>query len=230
LYIPSTAGGYYGVNVYGSTPNGNEQATTIRADILPFELRDVDPNEGGNTGYVTLELTGSRFRPNMEVWMRQGGDTIHADTLIYESYYRSFARFNLANRDTGAYDVGVSSYCEGESVLNDAFRIVAGEPEHLVTNLVFPNAPRPNRMAVLTLEFGNLGNVDIRNAVLEITSAGGCPISLTAEGLSAHSTTLQIPLTIEGQPDGLLRPGSSGTVNIYTYTSGSLIFMTTRIR
>ena len=60
--------------------------------------------------------------------------------------------------------------------------------------------------------------------MLEITSVGGAPISLTSEGLSEHRTTIRVPLTIEGEPNGLLRPGSYGTLNIYCYSSGALIF------
>ena len=82
----------------------------------------------------------------------------------------------------------------------------------------------------MTLEFGNIGNTDIQNAILEVNSLGGSKIALTAEGLSNDTYRLLIPLTIEGEPDGLLRPGSSGTINIYTYTGGSLIFTTKRIQ
>ena len=60
--------------------------------------------------------------------------------------------------------------------------------------------------------------------MLEVQSVGGTYISLTPEGLSQHSTTIRLPLTIEGEPEGLLRPGSYGTVTIYGYTAGSLVF------
>ena len=76
----------------------------------------------------------------------------------------------------------------------------------------------------MMLEFGNTGNVDLHDQVLEVTSISGMPISLTPEGISQQQSTIQIPLTIEGEPQGLLRPGSYGTVNIYGYTSSGLVF------
>ena len=76
----------------------------------------------------------------------------------------------------------------------------------------------------MMLEFGNMGNTDIEGAVLEVQSVGGTYISLTPEGLREQNTTLLIPLTIENEPEGLLRPGSYGTVTIYGYTAGSLVF------
>jgi hypothetical protein len=200
------------------------QIVTITADILPFELRSINPTEGGNNGNVTVEMTGSRFRPDMKVWMLHQGDTLFADTLIYSSYYQAFARFNLNGADTGMYSMGVLNYCEGEAMLTDVFHVTEGSPDGLAYHMVFPTSPRVNRTISMMLEFGNIGNTDIEGAVLEVQSVGGTYISLTPEGLREQNTTLLIPLTIENEPEGLLRPGISGTVTIYGYTAGSLVF------
>jgi hypothetical protein len=224
VYIPATMPGYYGVAVYGSNPAGNTQNVVIRADILPFELNAVNADHGGNTGEVTVELTGSRFRPGMTVTLRDGGEEIIADTLIYVNYYQCFATFDLTGRTPGVYDVSALNNCEGEAVLTDGFTIEDGTPSGLSYNLVFPSSPRPNRNIVMMLEFGNTGNVDLHNQVLEITSIGGCPIALTPEGTTQGQTVLQVPLSIDGEPEGLLRPGSYGNINIYGFTSGALLF------
>ncbi len=224
LYIPSTRAGNYGVSLYGSIPTGSMQVVTVTADILPFELRSINPTEGGNTGSVTVEMTGSRFRPDMKVWMLHQGDTLFADTLIYSSYYQAFARFNLKGVDTGYYSMGVLNYCEGEAMLTDVFHVTEESPDGLSYHIVFPTSPRKNRTISMMLEFGNTGNVDIMGAVLEVQSVGGTYIALTPEGLTEHATTLRLPLSIEGEPEGLLRPGSYGTITIYGYTAGSLVF------
>jgi len=224
LYIPATLPGYYGLSIYGSNPSGTPQNVVVRADILPFELHAVNANHGGNTGEVTVELTGSRFRPDMTVVLRNANEEIISDTLIYVNYYQAFARFNLKGKTPGVYDVSAINFCEGEAVLPNGFTIEDGQPTEVSYNLIFPSAPRPNRSVVMLLEFGNTGNVDLHDQVLEITSLGATPISLTPEGISQNNTVLQVPLSIEGEPDGLLRPGSYGTVNIYGYTSGALMF------
>jgi hypothetical protein len=64
--------------------------------------------------------------------------------------------------------------------------------------------------------------------VLEIESVAGSYISLTTEGLQNRGTIVTIPLNIPGEPEGLLRPGIRGTVTIYAYTAGSLVFVTRR--
>jgi hypothetical protein len=196
----------------------------VRADILPFELRAVNDNHGGNTGAVTVELTGSRLRPDMAVCLYKGNEVITADTLIYVNYYQVFVRFDLTGHTPGVYNVKAENFCEGSQELANAFTVENGQPSGLAYNLLFPSSPRPNRNIVMMLEYGNIGNVDLHNQVLEITSLGRSPISLTPEGISQNRTTLHVPLSIEGEPDGLLRPGSYGTVNIYTYSSGALIF------
>lgn len=224
LYIPSTMSGYYGVNIYGSTPINNPQNVVVRADILPFELREVNDNHGGNTGVVTVELIGSRFRPDMTVCLRNGNEVICADTLIYVNYYQVFAQFDLTGRTPGVYDMSAVNFCEGEAILTNAFTIEDGQPSSLSFNLLFPSAPRPNRNVVMMLEFGNTGNVDLHDQVLEITSLGGAPIALTPDGINNQQTVLRVPLSIDGEPAGLLRPGSYGTINIYGFSSGALIF------
>ena len=224
LFIPATQPGYYGVNIYGSTPTNQPQNMIVRADILPFELLAVNDNHGGNTGVVTVELTGSRFRPDMAVCLSNGTETICADTLIYVNYYQAFAQFDLTGHTPGVYNVSAENFCEGEAVLANAFTIENGQPSGLAYNLLFPSSPRPNRSVVMMLEYGNIGNVDLRDQVLEITSVGGAPIALTQEGLTQQQTTLRVPLSIEGEPARLLRPGSYGSLNIYCYSSSALIF------
>ena len=229
LFIPSTRPGYYGVTLEGSKPNRQPQVVKIHADILPFELRNINPTYGGNDGKVTVELNGSRFRPDMEVWLENGGDTLRPDQVIFESFYKAYARFELSGVDTGDYNIGVHNFCEGESTLDDAFRVVPPSPDGLGHNLIFPNSPRPNRTIAMVLEYGNIGNTDIENVVLEIESVAGSYIALTTEGLNEQKTTVTVPLNIPGEPEGLLRPGSRGTVTIYCYSAGSLVFVTRQI-
>lgn len=230
LYIPATRHDYYGVSVYGTVPNRASQVVTIEADILPFEINGITPNYGGNSGSVTVELTGSHFRPDMRVWLARGDDTVFADTLIYSSLYQSFARFNLEGADTGRYSVGVVNYCEGEGVLRDAFHVVSPEPTDISYNMVFPHSPRNNRTINMMLEFGNIGTNDLQNVVLEVQSVANSPISLTPEGLNDENYTLTIPLSIPGEPNGLIRPGAYGTINIYGFTKGGLVFAIRRVR
>ena len=230
LYIPSTQLEYYGVNVIGSTPVGNEQSIMLQADILPFDLRNISPTYGGNTGKVTIELTGSKFSVDMTAKLYNAEETIMADTVYFQSFYKAYATFDLTDKPLGMYSIGISSLCEGDAYLENAFEIRQGEPERLSINIIYPNSPRPNRNIIMMLEFGNTGNVDITAPVIRLTSVGGSWIALTSEGLVNHETDMLIPLQIDGAPQGVLRPGSYGIINIFCYTSNALVFTIRRIQ
>ncbi len=230
LYLPSTQQVYYGVNVAGTTPVGTVQNITIEADILPFELRQISPNQGGNQGVVTIELTGSRFRSDMPVWLSNDHDTIYAERLIFDNYYHAFAQFNLEGRDVGLYDITALNFCDGESTLEDAFEIVPHAPEQLSTNLIIPQGIRLYHTIAMMLEFANLGTEDIVNPKIRIKSYTRSTLGLNANDLTNEFRELEIPLQIEGETPNRLRPGVYGTISIYCFTYENLIFKIERVR
>ncbi len=229
LYIPATEAGYYGVNIQGSTPTAESQAVILEADILPFELRAVNPNHGGNTGRVTVMLTGSRFSPDMQVALTAAdGTVLRPVSLICDNYYKAFATFDLAGQAVGVYDVSVTHPTEGTDTLVGGFYIETGMPENLYTNVIFPQSPRPNRLIVAMIEYGNMGNTDIVNPTVTFNSIAGTPVSLTVGGLADSATTTTIPLSVDGDMPNVLRPGVSGYTNIYINTTNNLTFFVER--
>lgn len=223
VYIPSTQPDFYGVNVLGSTPGDTLQNITLEADILPLELININPTYGGNNGIVTVELTGSKFRDDMPVWLDNGQDTIHSRKLIFDNYYHAYAEFDLRGRDTGKYDVNILNFCDGIATLADTFHIVESIPEHLSLNLIIPQAIRLYHTIVLTLEFQNQGTTDIVNPVVKLSNSSDCWLGLTTASMGNTQTEVEIPLTIDGDLPHVLRPGAYGTVNIFCYTNSKII-------
>jgi len=228
LYIPRTKSGFYGVSFFGQSPANESQQVTVEARILPFEVRSISPNQGGNTGKVTVKLLGSKFRYDMPVKLIQTIDTstytIVGEDLQYVNFNQVFVTFDLTNAPLGTYSLVAENYCAGSDTLHNCFEVVEGVPGQLVTNLMIPEGLRQNRYTILTLEFGNIGNVDIPAASVHIESIDDSWIGLRRGELNIHRTELYIPLKIEGEPDGVLRPGVRGTVSIYCYTNGGLKF------
>jgi subtilase family serine protease len=228
LYIPRTEAGWYGVSVLGYSPANGSQQITIEADILPFEIRRIDPNIGGNTGKVTVKMIGSKFRHDMEVQLfkTNGNDTIRifGDTLMYRNFNEVYVTFNLKGAELGTYSLRADNYCAGSAYLHDCFTVVEGEPENLATNLIIPSGLRANRYCMLTLEYGNIGNTDIVNPRIELVSLGEAWIGLRRGELNIHRTVLDIPTTFADEPNGILRPGVRHTINIYCYTNQEMSF------
>lgn len=232
VYIPATKAGYYGVSVWGYTPKGDIQEVTIEAKILPFEIISVDSDHGGNTGKVTVKLTGSKFRYDMPVKLFQyAADSTHinvikADTLYYKNYNEVMVTFDLTGAKTGLYSIEAWNYCAGYTYLDNSFTVEEGLPANLSTNIIIPEGLRPNRYCILTLEYGNIGNTDIENPKILLRSLGGSWIGLRRGELNIHRTELNIPIGEDGEPDNILRPGKRYTISIYCYTNDELIFTT----
>lgn len=224
LYIPRTEPGYYGVSVFGYSPAHPNQQMTIEADILPFEIRSISPNRGGNTGKVTVKLIGSKFRHDMEVILFNATDTIQAEALQYVNFNEVFVTFDLKGARLGTYSVRAINYCAGAAYLHNGFTVVEGEPENLSTNLIIPVGLRANRYCCLTLEYGNIGNTDIVNPRIVLRSLGESWIGLRRGELNIHRTELEIPTQFEDEPDGVLRPGVRHTITIYCYTNAEMLF------
>lgn len=223
VFIPSTQPYFYGVNVLGSTPGDTAQNITLEADILPLELININPSYGGNTGVVTIEMTGSKFRADMPVWLDNGHDTIHCRRVIFDNYYHAYAEFDLSGRDTGKYDVNILNFCDGVATLADTFHIVESVPEHLSLNLITPQAVRLHHTIILTLEFQNQGTEDIVNPIVKLSNSADCWLGLSTSSLIDNQTEVEIPLTIDGDLPNVLRPGAYGTVNIFCYTNSKII-------
>ena len=223
VHIPSTKPNYYGINVEGLSANGTKQAIVIRADILPFELTSVAPAYGGNTGKVTLELSGARFSDSTQVVLTSAAETIPADGIVCMNAHKLYAQFDLTGKATGLYTLSAQDRAQTSS-LSQAFEIRAGEPAALFTNLQFPANAQPDQIISMTLEFGNDGNVDIEAPVITLVSHGGAYIALTKEGLTEQKESLEIPLRNDDNPNAILRPGEHGAITIYAYTAGNLVF------
>lgn len=228
LYIPRTQSGYYGVSIFGQSPANETQEVTVLARILPFEVRSISPNQGGNIGEVTVKLIGSKFRHDMPVRLIKQTDNetyvIEGKNLQCINFNKAFVTFDLTDAPLGMYSLVAENYCAGSDTLHNCFEVVEGVPGLLVTNLMIPEGLRANRYTILTLEFGNIGNVDIPSGTAIITSIDGSYIGLRRGELNIHRTEVTVPLKVEGDPANVLRPGVRGTISIYCYTNGGLKF------
>ena len=232
VYIPTTRAGYYGISVMGNAPLDDEQEITIEANILPFEIRSVETNMAGNTGKVTVKLIGSKFRYDMPVRLFMGDpadstmyNIIEAEELYYINFNEVCVTFDLTGAEEGVYSIEAYNYCAGYTYLMNSFMVVAGLPENLSTNLIIPEGLRQNRYCILTLEYGNIGNTDIVDPKIKLVSLGGSWIGLERGEINVHRTELDIPIGMEGEPEGILRPGVRYTVSIYCFTNQSLEFV-----
>jgi parallel beta-helix repeat protein len=244
IIIPDADSGVYYLLAYGNSSIADFQKITLFARILEFEIRKVSPVSGGNTGQVTLRIEGAKFDSLTEFSLvidslisgSFAADTLVDLSLIYDSDERSpttrrivdpttaYITFDLKNIPTGVYDVIGDKGQNETAVLNKGFTVKAGLPPEIQISVYHPGSTRTGSVISFQVLYNNSGNTDAVNATLVITSNGGSPIALTPEGLNAKTSSIEVRMEdLNGLP-GVLRPGSNGTVTIYTQATTALGF------
>jgi hypothetical protein len=173
-------------------------------------------------------LLGSKFDSLMTVYLDSNGIIIPANNLHFIDITKALVTFDLLGTNLGLYDLIAINSSGDTARVDQGFRVLQGEESTLGINLLHPANSRPNRISAFTIEFGNLGNVDLVSPVIKVESLAGAPIAYDPGGLSANQTTMIIPLSIPGEPPGILRPGVSGSIVIYTKSVSGLGFLVTR--
>jgi hypothetical protein len=242
-------GTYYHLT-YGQTNGSNEQDITLLAEILPFDIRKVMVNYGGNTGPVTVKIEGGRFEPGMEARLESPTlGTIVATNVIYINSTALWATFDLVGRPLGVYDVGLykgpnSSVGLDTALLDSGFTVQQGPANGFIGGVIpgtcspgvseigqllqvvvdHPPNTRPNRTVSMTIYYENIGNVDLPIPTRFLLSTGGAPIGFTPGELSEGKTELFLEFTEAGSPPGLLRPGGKGSITVYSRAIAPLTF------
>lgn len=123
MMMPSVKAGSYYIVVQTSTPNRPVQAIKLKVEVLPFAIVRVDANSGGNTGNVTIRLTGSLYTPDMVAKLK-GPATITASRIYFTNSNQVFATFNLLGAPLGLYDVELfKSANSTTALLEDGFTV-----------------------------------------------------------------------------------------------------------
>ena len=106
--IPSTLAGEYLVLVRGQSEPAANTAVTLVANVLPFEITDVEPDEGGDGKYVTTTILGAQFDPQAIVKLVRPGFAEY-EPVSYQvvNSTRIIAIFDLTDAPHGLYDVEV---------------------------------------------------------------------------------------------------------------------------
>ncbi len=249
--IPEVQAGQYYLLAYGSTthaPAAGNQSIDLKAEIIPFQISDVDAEKGGNTGNVTLRIDGAKFTPNMELRLQDAMlGSVTAHTLTFINSTRVFATFNLSGMALGLYDVAAEK-SPAVVTLPDGFEIIAGgagtttgagggsggffcnivnvgADHNLQQNIAHPASIRVNRVAPITIQFGNDGDVDIPCPSRWLISLRGAPVGFTVAELSEGKEELFLSFMEVGGPPGILRPGSSSSITVYAFSSHAMRFV-----
>lgn len=206
-------------------------------------LTTVSPGSGGNTGSVTVKMTGLHFHPETMAWIEEpnGGGPNFAHYVDWRNEGFLFASFNLMGLQPGIYDVyvqnpdGQSAFLVGSFAVEEGPFMAAGftSPDcletsfdltgFLETEFTYPQAVRRFSVFPVIVRFVNTSNIDIPLPTRTLISIHENPVSFSEEevrgvqpGDPDMTTTLTVRFEETGGPANILRAGATGTFRFYS--------------
>lgn len=210
LIVPYLKAGTYYLMSYS---NDLVQEITLLAQIIPFEIKTIQADRGGNIGPVTVELTGAKFQSGMSFQLEKEGNIVipHLALQVVNPTL-AYATFDLQDRELGLYAVRGIRLDSAETVLSDAFEIVEGIPAELSVTIDAPEQVRVNRNFSMVITFENIGNVDLPINEKVLIGVDGIPVNLNVDNLATGFNALRID---DDPLNNTIRPGESRSILVY---------------
>lgn len=140
---------------------------TVSEEGRPL-VYSITPNYGGNTGFVTVEITGSGFADSAVVKLsREGQEDIVAFVTSYIDSTNLTALLVLHDKEIGVYDFIITNPDGHWGIFHDGFSIEVGQTSIWV-DLVGPNQVLVGDTVNYWLMCGNVGNINIDHAIIEL--------------------------------------------------------------
>ena len=244
VIIPSLKAGRYYLMVYGNV----NQSINLYADILEFGISKVESNQGGNTGLVTVKVSGAQFTENMQLSLVNTSQnvSIPAAKVYYVDPTAVFASFDLAGKALGLYDVVALNDESETATLTEGFEVVAGQGgssgtngspggltcsimpiasgDGLVVDTDAPDAVRNRRFFSVAIRFENQGNIDVPVQTRLLVSTTLAPVGFSVDELTENKKELILELKEKDGPPNVLRPGAKGEIRFYSQAIDRLLF------
>jgi hypothetical protein len=246
ILMTSVTAGIYYITVKCASANPVIQNITLKAIKLPFTILNVQSSSGGNSGNVTIKISGSLFVNNMTALLSKLGTIIHASAVYFTNSTEVYATFNLQGKPLGVYDVSLTKPDTTIATLANGFSIVntnngglitgggvntgagngnepgcapgaaSGLNAQLIAEIVAPDKVLIGWPFVIQINYSNPSNVDIPVQARTLYSDHNVLLSLTPQGVANGTTSLYLELTEQNGPPGIIRAGGSGSILIYS--------------
>ncbi|MBX3436644.1 MAG: PD40 domain-containing protein, partial [Planctomycetaceae bacterium] len=212
LLIPRTvAGSVYYVMVEGQFGDAASSGFTLSARLPGFNVGEIAPAVGGNTGRVTVRIDGTDLTANTTVRLFKDATTLDAVAIDFRDASHLYATFDLTGVATGSYHLFVFDGPANDLVV-DAFEVVPGVENPLKLGLIVPANFRPSRYTPFTVEVTNTSNVDVPAPLLRVSSQDAL-IRLSEQTDAGIPTRDFIASSAEG-PAGILRAGQTVRISL----------------
>jgi hypothetical protein len=204
-----------------------DASTAGKCKPLPAVTEFVSPSRGGDTGSVTVRITGNGFMEGASAKLRRAGnpDIVANPAVLSEDGVTLIVSFNLTGKARGLWDVVVTNSDGTAAVLSQVFTIEAGRAAQVWVDIVGRGAIRVGRSQQFNILYGNRGNVDAVEGVLVISWPREDDLSIEGT-VSAYGEPPPLPI-LEGSKhaQGIFIPqieaGVANSIPINFVTQGS---------
>jgi RHS repeat-associated protein len=215
LTTPTQAATYF-LSVF----NRDVSAPTIRVRVLARlvdrHLSSMLPSRAGNTGRVTVQISGLGLVEGMQIQLeRSGVAPMVASSVTRSSPQALSAAFELNGATAGTYTLRVKESGKPDLLLANAFSVTAGIGPRLEARIEVPSAVRPQRFGTAWLIYANTGDADMPAPVFVVSTRGNAiPLRLGEAGPFETQPVQALGINTSG-PAGVLPPGASGRIPIF---------------
>lgn len=165
---------------FGGTPvatggNGVGENGENGTVIVSQSQLAIYPTKGGDTGEVSVLISGSVFDDNSVIKLEKSGELDIVGKLESVENNGTLLRtiFDLTGKDLGAWDLVVENPILQSKTLTDAFTIEEGSKPNLWVEVLGPTRTRSGRQQRYLVAFGNRGNTDVASAHVYLQTNGG---------------------------------------------------------
>jgi RHS repeat-associated protein len=205
LLLAATQGGTYYILLHGKEGAATGTSFSLTTTDLPFGVRGLSPNTGGNIGFTTVTVTGTQMSPATVVSLVASNGTVYpAFSTVFQNTDTVFATFDLTGLATGTYGLRIDD--QGRTATDaGAFTVTAGGGGNVVYNMSAPNFVRDGTIGTVTVTYENIGTSDALAPLLTLV-ANNAVLRLPDQTDYAGSSVQFLAIDSSG-PGGILRPG-----------------------
>jgi Ca2+-binding RTX toxin-like protein/subtilase family serine protease len=234
--VPLTKAGTYYVMARGNNVPAGSESFSIEAKTLDFGITAISQSEGDKGGKITLEISGAKFTPDMEILLANGiGHSAVSSSIWFENSSKIFATFDLGSVPSGSYGIRLSkteySLIAETDVNGNSSVVVVPTTQTATSDRVFSVVDsRADEVSIsvnttpailrggyfdIVVSYANRGTHDVVAPVLIVNTDSDVLLQNIQDQESDGQFGSMILLGISNDgPAGILRPGESGQIRL----------------
>ncbi|HEX7095510.1 MAG TPA: CARDB domain-containing protein, partial [Acidimicrobiales bacterium] len=197
-FVPTTQAGDYYVLVQGRSGSRDNVPVRLLAEVLPFQITEVTPDQGGDSRWVTMTIRGAGFKPDALVKLvRPGLEEVEPARYEVIDATRIIATFDLREAEHGLYDVKVINPNGDQAIVPYRYLVERAMEIDVTIGLGGPRVVPAGQAGLYGITLQSLTNVDTPYVYFEF----GAP-EIGDNAMIFNLPFVSFNSNVRGAPDG----------------------------